>query len=59
MFLNRIYSVDIQSKKVREKSRECHNHKTQPFPDPKRKTSMARTLLGPWKSVRDMGSSSH
>ena len=24
-------------KKVREKSRECHNHKTQPFPDPKRK----------------------
>ena len=25
-------------KKVREKSRECHNHKPQPFPDPKRKT---------------------
>ena len=24
-------------KKVREKSRECHNHKAQPFPDPKRK----------------------
>ena len=24
-------------KKVREKSRECHNHKTQPFPDTKRK----------------------
>ena len=24
-------------KKVREKSRECHNHKPQPFPDPKRK----------------------
>ena len=22
--------------KVREKSRECHNHKPQPFPDPKR-----------------------
>ena len=22
-------------KKVREKSRECHNHKPQPFPDPK------------------------
>ena len=21
-------------KKVREKSRECHNHKTQPYPDP-------------------------
>ena len=24
-------------KKVREKSRECHNYKPQPFPDPKRK----------------------
>ena len=24
-------------KKVREKSRECHNHKPQPPPDPKRK----------------------
>ena len=24
-------------KKVNEKSRECHNHKSQPFPDPKRK----------------------
>ena len=24
-------------KKVREKSRECHNHKLQPFPDTKRK----------------------
>ena len=24
-------------KKVREKSRECHNHQPQPFPDPKRK----------------------
>ena len=23
------------SKKVREKSRECHNHKPQPFPDPR------------------------
>ena len=22
------------TKKVREKSRECHNHKPQPFPDP-------------------------
>ena len=27
----------ITSKKIREKSRECHNHKPQPFPDPKRK----------------------
>ena len=25
------------SKKVREKSRECHNHKPQPYPDPNRK----------------------
>ena len=25
------------SKKVREKSRECHNHTLQPLPDPKRK----------------------
>ena len=25
------------TKKVREKSRECNNHKPQPFPDPKRK----------------------
>ena len=28
---------DLQ-KKVREKSKECHNHKPQPFPDPKRNT---------------------
>ena len=27
----------MQNKKVREKSRECHNHKPQAFPDPKRK----------------------
>ena len=27
----------IMKKKVREKSRECHNHKPQPFPDTKRK----------------------
>ena len=26
------------AKKVREKSRECHNHKPQPFPDLTRKT---------------------
>ena len=25
------------AKKVREKSRECHNHKPQPFPDPKKR----------------------
>ena len=27
----------LLQKKVREKSRECYNHKPQPFPDPKRK----------------------
>ena len=27
----------VIQKKVREKSRKCHNHKPQPFPDPKRK----------------------
>ena len=27
----------IVAKKVREKSKECHNYKSQPFPDPKRK----------------------
>ena len=27
----------LHLKKVREKSRECHNHKPQPFPDIKRK----------------------
>ena len=30
------YSIQTP-KKVREKSRECHNHKPQTFPDPKRK----------------------
>ena len=29
--------VSQMAKKVREKSRECHNHKPQPIPDPKRK----------------------
>ena len=29
--------VFVGSKKVREMSRECHNHKSQPFPDPKKK----------------------
>ena len=29
--------IPVGPKKVREKSRECHNHKSQPFPDPKRK----------------------
>ena len=30
-------SHQTASKKVREKARECHNYKPQPFPDPKRK----------------------
>ena len=32
-----LYSEIGWEKKVREKSRECHNHKPQPFPDTKRK----------------------
>ena len=35
--------------KVREKSRECHNHKPQPFPDTKRKSdqsALCRTVTG-------------
>ena len=31
------------SKKVREKSRECHNHKPQPIPDTKRKRKQTKT----------------
>ena len=30
-------NVHVVKQKVREKSRECQNHKPQPFPDPKRK----------------------
>ena len=30
-------------KQVREKSRECHNHKPQPFPDTKRKEETEKT----------------
>ena len=33
----RVASGPRVKKKVREKSRECHNHKPQPFPDHKRK----------------------
>ena len=39
-FLNKQFEdilSEIGTKKVREKSRECHSHKPQPFPDPKRK----------------------
>ena len=31
-----------RNKKVREKSRECHNHKPQPFPDTKRKRKQTK-----------------
>ena len=34
LYLHKFCSLQ---KKIREKSRECHNHKPQPFPDPKRK----------------------
>ena len=30
-------SLKMVQRKVRENSRECYNHKPQPFPDPKRK----------------------
>ena len=30
-------NLEVLTKRVREKSRECHNHKPQLFPDPKRK----------------------
>ena len=32
----------IRNKMVREKSRECHNHKPQPFPDTKRKRKQTK-----------------
>ena len=35
--LANLYGPNDDKKKVREKSRECHNHKLQPFPDTKRK----------------------
>ena len=34
-FANNIYMSGMH-KKVREKSRECHSHKLQPFPDTKK-----------------------
>ena len=36
-------TTDVQTKqKVREKSRECQNHKPQPFPDTKRKRKQTK-----------------
>ena len=34
---NSVSQDDTQGKKGKKKSRECHNHKLQPFPDTKRK----------------------
>ena len=34
--------VLVRTKKVREKSRKCHNHKPQPFPDTKRKRKQTK-----------------
>ena len=45
------------TKKVREKSRECHNHKLQPFPDPKRKRKP--TNLNKHKKVREKSRECH
>ena len=39
-FLGRKYNVSL--KIVREKSRECHNYKPQPFPDTKRKRKQTK-----------------
>ena len=39
--------MNVTAEKVREKSKKCHNHKSQPFPDPKRKrkpTNLNRKL---------------
>ena len=37
LYHRKLLSIRRHKKKVREKSRECHNHKPQPFPDPKKK----------------------
>ena len=37
------YANPYQPKKVREKSRKCHNYKPQPFPDTKRKRKPKKT----------------
>ena len=36
----KVQGVPQLQKKVREKPRECHNHKPKPFPDPKRKRKL-------------------
>ena len=37
-----VNNISVISKKVREKSRECHNHKPQPFPDIKKVREKSR-----------------
>ena len=40
--INFWWKMAKSSKKVRENSRECHNHKPQPFPDIKRKRKQTK-----------------
>ena len=48
------FSELFRRKKVREESRECHNHKPQPFPDTKRKRK--KTIPNKHKSNKRMKS---
>ena len=41
MIYDRVHRVGT-AKQVSEKSRECHNHKPQPFPDTKRKRKQTK-----------------
>ena len=45
-----LYNTGCIKNKVREKSRECHNHKPQPFLDPKRKRKRKPTNPNKHKS---------
>ena len=45
---------DKSTKKLIEKSRECHNHKTQPTPDSKRKGKRRRTKIDTCKTNNQM-----
>ena len=36
------YLLLLSTKKVREKCKECHNHKPEPFPDPMRKRKQTK-----------------
>ena len=37
-----VLQTEQYEKKVRDKPRECHNHKSQPFPDTKRKRKQTK-----------------